>query len=83
MLLSKPASTVASARFLDGYFVSRLPVDPVGSDLTAGDSGTSRAVLFGVPSAAEAVVVRVLVHSHRLVQDAWLGGRGPEAWLLR
>ena len=59
-----------------------LPHDPVGSDGAAGDSGTSRAPLVRVPCATEAVVIWVLVHGQRLVVDAGVSGRVPQARLV-
>lgn len=80
--LSLEASATPSAR-LQLLRLSLFPDDEVGSDDTAGDAGPCRAILLGVPRAAEAIVVRVLVNSHRLVEDARLADRGPEAGLLR
>lgn len=72
-----------------------VPVDLVRRDGAAGDSRTGRAELTRVVRArqrvassvsivVEAVVVRVLVHHHRLVVDACLGrgASGPETWLI-
>ena len=81
MLLSQLASS-ATFGGLELVSLLHLPVDEVRGDGTASDPGAGRAVFFGVPRAAEAVVVRVLVHRHRLVVDARLRGGGREAWLL-
>ena len=59
-----------------------LPLDVVGGDGAARDSGASRAVLARVPCAAEAVVIWVLVHGQRLVVDAGVSGRVPHARLV-
>ena len=65
-------------------FVGFLSVklDPERSDMAAGDPGAGRAELFRVVRTSQAEIVPVLIHHHRLVADALLAARVPEARLL-